>query len=146
MTLTVVIPPACAFWSAESAHVDRVEHPDVGLDRRGGVGARTPPMWEWVSTRPGIRTLPDTSRRRASGGIAHAPLGAHGHDPAPVHDDDAFRDLRPGDRDHAGAGERDRRLLRGDGGASRPRATPATTHARILDIGRQTSLMRWEGR
>ena len=39
MTLTVVMPPACARLEAGGAHVERVEHAHVGLDRRRAVAA-----------------------------------------------------------------------------------------------------------
>ena len=104
MMLTVVMPPACAFWKPASRTL-------IASSTRtsGWIGAlpsapSTPPMWLWVSTRPGMRTLPDTSRRTAPAGTATSPR-PDGDDLAALDHDDAVGDLGTRDRDHARADE-----------------------------------------
>ena len=77
ITLTVVIPPACAFWICGLRTSTESSTRTSGWRGALASAPSTDPMWLWVSTSPGRMTLPATSRRAASAGtdvVAASPM------------------------------------------------------------------------
>jgi hypothetical protein len=134
MMLSVVSPPASARLNPDERTL--IESP---TSTPGWIGpepsaAPMPPMCEWVSTRPGMMTLPlevhDPCPRVRETRQVTLP---DRDDPSLVHDDMPAVDLGAIDRDHPGVHERDGAVLR-RGARCQPAQREETGH-RCTEVG-----------
>ena len=149
MTLTVVMPPACALWMPASRTLIAVEHAHVGLDRRAAVGARDLPDVAVRVDEAGHQDLArDVVHRRPR---RDRDAGADRDDLAAVDEEGAVLDLAAGDREDARAGEGVRVLLRHQGGGKEHGSGGPGCNSHVLPFrksfaGRDASAIAERGR